>query len=195
MTVQSIYMCGVGGQGIGVLAEVVVRACLAAGCRVRGADTHGLAQRGGVVVSHLRLGDHAFTPRIPAGKADLVFSLERLEAYRATVEMLRDGGAVVYYDVEFQPIHVRMGKSNYPSAQDVAKAAERRQARIERVLIDDLPDPRMQNTAVLGRVASLSLIEGVGAEHFENALGEVLKPVMLAENMAIFHQAAATTTA
>lgn len=195
MTVRNIYMCGVGGQGIGVLAEVMVRACLSAGCRVRGADTHGLAQRGGIVVSHLRLGNHAFTPRIPAGKADLVIALERLEAYRATVEMLREGGAVVYYDVEFQPIHVRMGKATYPSAEDVTRAAERRQGRVERVLIPDLSDPRMQNTAVLGRIASLSLIEGVEAEHIENALREVLKPVMLGENMVVFHQAAAPAPA
>ena len=65
----NIYMAGVGGQGIGLLADVLTRACMAAGHRVLGADTHGLAQRGGIVISHLRLGDLPCTPRVPAGEA------------------------------------------------------------------------------------------------------------------------------
>ena len=188
----NIYMTGVGGQGIGVLSEVMIQACLAAGHQARGVDTHGLAQRGGIVVSHLRLGEQALTPRITAGNADLVIALERLEALRAGTQMLRQGGTVVYYDTEYQPIHVRMGKARYPSVDDVARAVRERGGRVERVYIEGLPDPRMQNAAVLGRVASLNLIDGVGAEHIGQALHDVIKPSALEANLAVFMQGAAT---
>jgi indolepyruvate ferredoxin oxidoreductase beta subunit len=188
-----IYMTGVGGQGIGVLSEVMIQACLAAGHQARGVDTHGLAQRGGIVVSHLRLGKQALTPRIAPGSADLVIALERLEALRAAALMLRRGGTVVYYDTEYQPIHVRMGKVRYPSADEVAEAVRKRNGRVERVFVDDLPDPRMQNSAVLGRVASLGLIDGVSVEHIEQALRDVLSPSALEANLAVFAQGAAVT--
>jgi len=186
----NIYMCGVGGQGIGVLSEVMIQASLAAGYHVRGVDTHGLAQRGGIVVSHLRLGEHAFAPRISPGEADIIIGLERLEAYRAMLTMLREGGAVVYYDTEMQPIYVRMGKAEYPSADALEQAARERQVRLERVHLDNLPDPRMQNTAVLGRLASLELIPRMTRQHVENALRNVLNPLALAENLKVFERAA-----
>ena len=190
MRSYNIFMIGVGGQGIGVLSEVMIQACLAAGHRVKGVDTHGLAQRGGIVRSHLRLGDRALTPRIAPGEADLALGLERLEALRASVEMLREGGTVVYYDAEYQPIHVRMGKAQYPSADDVAQAVAARGGHLERVYLEDLADARMQNTAVLGRLASLDLIEGVSRAHIEQALRDVLKPSALEANLAVFERAA-----
>jgi len=61
-------MIGVGGQGIGLLSEVLLRAVDYAGLRVKAVDTHGLAQRGGVVVSNLRMGDNVFSPLIPGGR-------------------------------------------------------------------------------------------------------------------------------
>ena len=64
----NIYLTGVGGQGIGLLTKILTRACTIAGYRVRGCDTHGLAQRGGTVVSHLRIGDELFIPRVPLDK-------------------------------------------------------------------------------------------------------------------------------
>ncbi|MCH7471389.1 2-oxoacid:acceptor oxidoreductase family protein [bacterium] len=190
---MNIYMCGVGGQGIGVLSEVMVQSCIAAGHNVKSVDTHGLAQRGGIVISHLRIGDKLFTPRIDPGEADLIIALERLEAYRGTVKMLKEGGTVVYYDAEYQPIHVRMGKSEYPDAEEVDEAVRKRGGRLERVHISDLPDPRMQNTALLGRVASLNLIPGVTGGIIEQSLRDVVKPMALEANLAVFRQTAAAT--
>lgn len=195
MAGANIYMCGVGGQGIGVLSEVMMQACLAAGHQVRGVDTHGLAQRGGIVVSHLRLGERALAPRISPGEADLVIALERLEGHRALLKMLRAGGALVYYDIEMQPIHVRMGKAEYPSPAALEQAAAQRDVRLERVYLENLPDPRMQNTAVLGRLASLDLIPGLGREHIEEALKSVLKPAALEQNLKVFNAAAAKSSA
>jgi indolepyruvate ferredoxin oxidoreductase beta subunit len=191
----NIYLCGVGGQGTGVLSEVMIQACLAAGYQVRGVDTYGLAQRGGIVVSHLRLGEHAFAPRITPGEADVVIALERLEAYRAMLAMLREGGAAIYYDTEMQPIAVRMGKAEYPSNEELERAARERNLRLERVHLENLPDPRMQNTAVLGRLASLDLIPQMTRQHLEDALRNVIKPLALEENLKVFARAAEKTSA
>lgn len=188
---MNIYLAGVGGQGIGLLSEVLVRACLAAGHNVKGVDTHGLAQRGGIVVSQIKLGPKLYTPRINPGEADLVVGLEMLEAYRAAVHMLREGGTVVYYDSAYQPIHVRMGLAEYPTAEQFEAVVREKGGRLEPVHLDDLPDPRMQNSALLGRVASLGLIPGVSAAMIEAALLETVPAAHVESNRAVFERAAA----
>lgn len=190
---MNIYLCGVGGQGIGLLSEVLIRSCIEAGHPVKGVDTHGLAQRGGIVASQVKIGRRLFTPRISPGEADLVIALERLEAYRGIVNMLRDGGTAIYYDTEYQPIGVRMGREHYPSSEEVAAAVAARQGHVERVLIEDLPDPRMQNTALLGRLSSLAIIPGVSAQIIENNLRSVVSPAALEANLEVFRRASHST--
>jgi indolepyruvate ferredoxin oxidoreductase, beta subunit len=186
----NIYLAGVGGQGIGTLAEVLIRSCLEAGHRVKGVDTHGLAQRGGIVTSHLKIGDKLFTPRINPGEADMVIGLELLEAYRGAVTYLREGGTVVYYDTEYQPIHVRMGRSEYPTYEQFQALVASKQGQLIRVLIEDLPDPRMQNIALLGRVSRLGLIPGVTPEIVEANVRAVVPKAKLDENLDVFNRAA-----
>jgi indolepyruvate ferredoxin oxidoreductase, beta subunit len=190
----NIYLCGVGGQGIGLLAEIMLQSCLAAGYRVHGVDTHGLAQRGGIVSSHIRLGERVHAPKIAPGEADLVIALERLEAYRAVVSMLRAGGSVEYYDCEYQPIHVRMGQAHYPSALELEEAVAQRGGHLERVLLGNLPDPRMQNVALLGRLAALGLVEGLTPALIEEQLAAVLPAAVLEANLAVLRQAATQVT-
>ena len=186
----NIFLTGVGGQGIGTLAEVLVRSCLDAGHNVKGVDTHGLAQRGGIVTSHLKIGPKLFTPRINPGEADMVIGLELLEAYRGTVNYLKPGGTVVYYDTEYQPIHVRMGRSEYPTHTQFEELVKSKGGRLIRVFIEDLPDPRMQNIALLGRVSRLGLIPGVTPEIVEANVIAVVPKAKLDENLGVFHRAA-----
>jgi indolepyruvate ferredoxin oxidoreductase beta subunit len=189
-SVYNIYMIGVGGQGIGLMGEVMMRVCLAAGYSVHGCDTHGLAQRGGIVQTHIRLGDKVRTPRITEGTADLVLALERLEALRGIVNMLKDGGTVIYYDTEYQPIHVRLGRMSYPTVEEVAAAAAARQAHLEHVHID-LPDPRMQNIALFGRLSSLNVIPGITGEIIEQEIRNVVPAHALEQNLEVFRRGAA----
>ncbi len=186
MKALNIYLCGVGGQGIGLLAEVLIRACLAAGHRVKGVDTHGLAQRGGSVVSHLRLGEHVHSPLVPPGEADLVIGLERLEAYRATAEMLKDEGAVIFYDVAYQPVHVRLKKAAYPSVEEFEALVRSKHGRFEHVFTDDLPNARMQNVALLARIGKLEWIPGVDGQCMETSLREVLPSRVADDNIRVF---------
>ncbi len=186
MTPFNIYLCGVGGQGIGLLAEVLGEACRAAGHTLHGCDTHGVAQRHGVVASHLRLGEQAYTPRIAPAGAQLVVALERLEALRGASRMLARGGMLVYYDVVYQPVPVRLRSAAYPSSDDVARLVAARGGRLERVLIADLPDPRMQNAALLGRLGALEIVPGVGCDRLRAALEASLPEPLQRGNLEAF---------
>jgi indolepyruvate ferredoxin oxidoreductase beta subunit len=92
---QDIILAGVGGQGILSIAFVIDHAALAEGLRFKQAEVHGMAQRGGAVQSHLRLSDERiWSDIIPKGAADLILSVEPLEALRY-LEFLKPDGVVI----------------------------------------------------------------------------------------------------
>jgi len=182
---MNIYMTGVGGQGIGLLSEVLLRAIDHSGETVRGVDTHGLAQRGGVVVSQIRTGTEAFSPLIAPGEADLVLALERHEALRGTNAFLADGGALAYYDAVWQPYEVRCGTSPEVTVKEIEELCTRRSIKLVRVYLKDLPDPRMQNTALLGEAVRGNLIPGLTREHLAAAFGDILKGAVLERNLSL----------
>lgn len=185
----NIYLCGVGGQGIGLLAAVLAEAASRAGLPVRACDTHGLAQRGGVVSSHIRIGKDALTPLVPEGGADLVLALERLEAMRGAANFLKPGGKLVYYETSYQPISVRAGKAAYPRAEEVAEHVAAVGGETHAVSLAGLKDPRMQNSALLGKVAALKAVPGLSAEAIEEVLRETAPAPLLEENLALFRSA------
>ncbi len=92
---QDIILAGVGGQGILSIAYVIDNAALKKGLGMKQAEVHGMAQRGGGVQSHLRLSDeHIYSDLIPRGEADMILSVEPLEALRY-VDCLRLDGMIV----------------------------------------------------------------------------------------------------
>jgi len=186
----NIYICGVGGQGIGLLAAALAQAAARAGLQVRACDTHGLAQRGGVVSSHIRIGADALTPLCPEGGADLVLALERLEALRGAAQYLKKGGRAIYYDTAYQPVSVRAGEAAYPDAAGVEKAVTALGGETVAVSLGDISDPRMQNSALLGRVAALGAVPGLPAATLEEVLKEMVPAAVLEENLRIFRAAA-----
>lgn len=186
MTTFNMYLCGVGGQGIGLLCEILLRAADHAGHVAKAVDTHGLAQRGGIVISHIRLGANAHNPLIPERGADLVVALERHEALRAMQTALKDGGSLVYYDTVLQPLPVRLGTAAEASREDISQAASSRNITAFPVLEQDLPDPRMQNIAVLAAICRHDLLPGVNAGHFEQAMDDLLQGKALENNLHLF---------
>ena len=89
---QDILICGVGGQGTVLASRVLAAAAMEAGHPVHSAETIGMAQRGGSVTSHVRVGEDAFSPLIPLGGADLLMAFEPAEAVR-NLPYLRPEGA------------------------------------------------------------------------------------------------------
>jgi indolepyruvate ferredoxin oxidoreductase beta subunit len=184
----NIYLCGVGGQGIGLLSEILLRASDYAGYTAKAVDTHGLAQRGGTVISQIRLGDAVCTPLIPERTADLVVGLERHEALRGMQFALRDNGTLIYYKTVLQPLGVRLGTEAETSEEDIDKACAQRGITVHCVSQPDIPDPRMQNIAVLAGIHRHGLIPGLQAEHFLQAMDDLLEGPMLAANLQLFQK-------
>jgi indolepyruvate ferredoxin oxidoreductase beta subunit len=115
----NIYTSGVGGFGIGSVTRILTVASELTGKQVVGSETHGLAQRGGVVVSTLRIGDNIVgSPLIINGTADIVVALEPLEALRA-MPVLKRGGTIIYNTTTFQPLSVRLKQERYPSLEEI----------------------------------------------------------------------------
>jgi len=186
MKAFSIYLTGVGGQGIGLISEIILRAVDHAGLPVKSVDTHGLAQRGGIVVSQIRIGDQVFSPIIPAGQADLVISLERHEAFRAAETMLKDKGGVIYYNTVWQPLSVRLNETTEVAEDDIQALCSGRGIKVISVFHADLPDIRMQNMAVLAEIHRHRLIPGIDLEHYQTAMADLMSGSMLAENRGLF---------
>ena len=92
---KDILICGVGGQGTVLASRVLAAAAMAEGSPVHSAETIGMAQRGGSVTSHVRIGDRAFSPLIAPGQADMLLAFEPGEAVRNLRYLRRDGIAVV----------------------------------------------------------------------------------------------------
>jgi len=184
----NIYLCGVGGQGIGLLSEILLRASDYAGYCAKAVDTHGLAQRGGTVISQIRLGEIVHTPLIPERTADLVVALERHEALRAMQVALRDQGVLVYYNTVLQPLRVRLGTEAETSTDMIDRACAQRGISIYSVSRADIPDTRMENILVLSHIHRHRLIPGLEAEHFLRAMEDLLTGTILEANLRLFHK-------
>ncbi len=181
----NIYITGVGGQGIGFLAEAIARAADKAGLEVRGCDTHGLAQRGGAVASFVRIGEGCHSPLVREGDAHLVIALERCEALRAARDWLSPKGNLVWYDTSWQPLPVRLGEEAPIEAPEIEAICAALGAGHVRVPGGSLGDPRMQNCATLGAVARAGLIPGLDMGNYEEALADLMEGAVLAENLAL----------
>ena len=188
MKAFNIYLAGVGGQGIGLLSEILLRGADHAGLKVKSVDTHGLAQRGGVVVSQLRLGDRAYSPLIFQNEADLVVALECHEALRGTNTALKDGGTLIYYNTAWQPLKVRLNLAEPVSGALISEQCQKRNIRDIRVFKADLKDARMQNIVLLANIDKYSLIPGVKKEHYTQAMEDLLEGRLLETNIEMFEK-------
>lgn len=183
----NIYLCGVGGQGIGLLSEILLRGADHAGLQAKAVDTHGLAQRGGVVVSHLRLGEAVHSPMVSARKADLVVALERHEAMRGADTALRDRGSLVYFNTVLQPLGVRLGAEKEVSETFLNEACKSRGIIVHKVENEVLNDPRMQNIAILANIDKNNLVPRVEKHHLVQAMEDLMTGAMLEKNIAVFN--------
>lgn len=183
---MNIYISGVGGQGTGMLSEILVRAIDYAGLDFRSVDTHGLAQRGGTVVSQIRLGEEIFTPLIRSGEADICIAMELHEALRSMVKYIRDGGILLYYDTIWEPLGVRLGNDVKVSEQVVLDYCLEHKITAIKAFDKNLADPRMQNIVILAQMAQKNLIKNVTAKLLEKAMGDLMDGKTHEANLKVF---------
>lgn len=152
--VTNILLVGVGGQGILLASEILSETFMLAGYDVKKSEIHGMSQRGGSVVSHVRYGKEVFSPLVPEGEGDILFGFELMETYRY-LPLLKKGGSVVVNDLEIPPSSVLMGKEAYP--QGVAEKI--RELFPDTLLVDgqglarEAGNLRAANTVLLGAVS------------------------------------------
>ena len=185
---MNIYLAGVGGQGIGLLSEILLRAADHAGQNVIGVDTHGLAQRGGIVISQVRIGENVHSPLIGENQADLVVALERHEALRAVVGFLKDGGTLIYYDAVWQPLEVRLDQAGEVSEEMILQYCRDRDVKVISVFNADLSSARMQNIVLLSAICRNELLPGVEKQHYRMAMEDLMEGSLLESNMTLFNK-------
>jgi indolepyruvate ferredoxin oxidoreductase beta subunit len=123
-----VIICGVGGQGVVLMSELLGNAAVRDGIAVKGSEVLGMAQRGGSVFSNLRLGSGIYAPLTPEGKCDVMVAVEPSEALR-NIQYLSKSSIVVLNTREVKPFTVFLGSSGYPALEEILdklnKASER----------------------------------------------------------------------
>ena len=112
--ITNVLLVGVGGQGILLASEILSEAARLAGYDVKKSEIHGMSQRGGSVVSHVRFGSEVFSPIVPEGEGDVLFGFELMETCRS-LPLIKPGGTVVANDLQISPPSVLMGQESYPA--------------------------------------------------------------------------------
>ena len=110
----NLLLCGVGGQGILLASEIISSALMRAGYDVKQSEVHGMAQRGGSVVAHLRYGTKVYSPLIELGEADFAVSFELLEALRYLPYYSKESKVIINTQ-KILPAPVSTGVETYPS--------------------------------------------------------------------------------
>ncbi|MBB4265906.1 indolepyruvate oxidoreductase subunit beta [Roseospira visakhapatnamensis] len=153
-TVTNILLCGIGGQGVLTAAELLARGAVAVGHDVKKTEVAGMAQRGGVVTSHLRFGPEVLAPAIPAGEADILLGFEAAEALR-WIGQVREGGAIVVNALHLKPPVVHQGLFDYPDDPIGLMRAKGLTVRTldARAIAEDLGNLKLVNTIMVGAVA------------------------------------------
>lgn len=113
METKNIMIVGVGGQGTLLTSRILGGLTIQAGYDVKLSEVHGMAQRGGSVVTYVRYGDFVSEPIVEEGQADLLIAFERLEALRYA-HFLKKDGVIVVNDQRIDPMPVVIGAAKYP---------------------------------------------------------------------------------
>jgi indolepyruvate ferredoxin oxidoreductase beta subunit len=157
-----IVFAGVGGQGILTITDMICNTAIWEGWRVRGSETHGMAQRGGTIVSNIRLGKgpmgYPWSSLIAEREADLLISLEPAEALRYA-KYVKPTGAIVTNIYSVAPPSLTVTKAEYPSLEDIMQAIKDYTSNIIAFdaikLAEELNAVRSTNVIMLGAAAAI----------------------------------------
>jgi len=180
---DDILIAGIGGQGVVTAGDLVAHAALAGGYQVKKAEVHGMSQRGGSVVSHVRISDSGaiYSPMIPDGAATWLVALEMLEGLR-WLWILAPTGRAIVDDRRVPPTSVILGGPSSP-ADPAGPLAERGCILCATEIATAEGAPRAANTVLLG---ALSVCLNLPLEAWRRALEECIRPKHLDVNRRLF---------
>ncbi|MBE6547591.1 MAG: indolepyruvate oxidoreductase subunit beta [Ruminococcaceae bacterium] len=154
MMTKNIMIVGVGGQGTLLTSRIIGKAAMAMGYDVKISEVHGMAQRGGSVVTFVRFGETVNEPVVEEGQADVIIAFERLEALRYS-HFLKKDGVLVINDCRIDPMTVVIGAKEYPSDIIENLKADHNVCSIDGQKIAlELGNSKVLNSVVLGFAAS-----------------------------------------
>lgn len=182
--ITNILLVGVGGQGILLASEILAEAFMIAGFDVKKSEIHGMSQRGGSVVSHVRFGKKVFSPVVPEGEGDILFGFELLETSRY-LHLLRSGAKVIANDFRIQPPAVQLGQQRYPDNLQASIATRFPDFQLVDGLkiATEVGNPKVANTVLLGAVSSHLQLD---ATIWQAALQKMVPAKALAVNLQAF---------
>ena len=167
METKSIMIVGVGGQGTLLTSRILGGIITRAGFDVKLSEVHGMAQRGGSVVTFVRYGDKVSEPIVEEGCADVLIAFERLEALRYA-HFLKPDGVLIVNDQRIDPMTVVTGAAEYPEniIEDLSK-------KYKVIALDAMEEAgKLGNTRVFN-----TIIVGVAAKHMDFAKEDWLKVI------------------
>lgn len=192
---KSCLLCGVGGQGTVLASRIIASAAMEKGLFARTAETIGMAQRGGSVVSHVRIGQTVPSPLIPLGKADLILGFEPGEVLR-NIAYLKEEGTIILCAEEVQPVTAALSAVEYHGSEIINYL----KTKIENIVVLDTKSiikecgsPRVLNVALLGAMAASGVMD-ISLEEVTTAIGQKVKPEFLAANEKALKLGAAALT-
>ena len=154
MATKNIMIVGVGGQGTLLTSRILGGLALAGEYDVKLSEVHGMAQRGGSVVTYVRFGKKVYSPVIDKGEADYILSFEKLEAER-WIEYLKVGGQIITNTQEVDPMPVITGAAEYPA--DIVKKLEEAGAKVDAKdflsIAEEAGSSKAVNIVLMGRLS------------------------------------------
>lgn len=183
---KDILLCGVGGQGTVLASKLIAAAAMREGHTVHSAETIGMAQRGGSVTSHIRIGEDIGSPLIPFGAADMILAFEPAEAVR-NLCYLKPDGIVVVNRTPVRPTTESLNESGY----DGVKELEYLKTKCKCVVVDGeallapFGSARYLNMIELGAVSETGAL-GISEEALLAEIGAQVKPQFVETNKKAF---------
>ena len=182
---MNIMIVGVGGQGTLLTSRIIGKTALAAGYDVKLSEVHGMAQRGGSVVTFVRFGEKVYEPVCEEGTVDLLISFERLEAKRYA-HFLKKDGVMIVNDTRIDPMTVVVGAAVYPEGilQELEKSHTVYTVDAGKTA-KELGNSKVLNTVVLGLAAKHI---GFDKEMWTNVLQKTVPQKTVEINTKAFEQ-------
>lgn len=181
----NIVICGVGGQGIILASNVLCHTAFLEGQDVKKSEVHGMAQRGGTVITHVKYGRKVHSPLIAEGTADFLLAFEKLEALRYS-HYLKANGTAIVNDRAIPPMSVLSGAAAYPAdiQEQLSKRYRAYFVEAERTA-HELGNVRAVNIVLLGVLArALSFKAG----SWERAIKDKIKERYIDLNITAFRR-------
>jgi indolepyruvate ferredoxin oxidoreductase beta subunit len=184
----NIVLAGVGGQGTLLAAEVLGTAAMKEGLNVRVSEIHGMAQRGGAVVSNVRIGDTVLAPTVLEGRADVLLSFEPLETLR-NLRFASEKTLVIMSDERISPTELAAKMKKYPSMKEIMEKIHRFTRKVvvveTRELAKEAGNVLTQNIVLVGALAASGKMP-VKAESIKEALRELVPAKYVEVNLKAF---------